>query len=484
MRHFSSLLKLSRVFTAFALLSLFTAPVQAADDTYTTLLNTANQFRQDGKLPEALQTATTATLLAPDRYEAYFLAGVIAHQQGADADAKPLIEKSLALAPADAKPKIQKFLDTLGSTNTAPAPATSAPPGPPPLDATTKRKLDALLLIPGEADAATDPDQRKQLLNEFMDKSADFAQAHPEQTALWVARAAAAMELLQSKAGREAAQKLLAVPNPDDKTQKVLAMLERKGWTEAVVTPANIVIADLNLTMVDIQAGTFTMGSPTIEPERSDDEAQFHVTLTMPFWLGRTHVTQAQWPAIMDTTIQQQTKAGGDDLSGEGPDFPMYDVSWNEAIAFCQKLTQRERVAGRLPVGYQYTLPTEAQWEYACRAETTGPYEGDLDTMAWHAENSGQIAHKVGTKQANVWGLYDMIGNVQQWCLDWYGDYPGESIINPTGPPSGYLRVYRGSGSDYATGMAVLSRTARRGRDGPDRRHPQVGFRLALSPAP
>ena len=131
----------------------------------------------------------------------------------------------------------------------------------------------------------------------------------------------------------------------------------------------------------------FMMGSPVTEQDRSDNETQHTVILTKGFWLGKTVVTQAQWEAVMGTN---PSNFKGGDLSVE-------NVSWNDAMTFCQKLTGREKAAGRLPEGYEYTLPTEAQWEYACRAGTTGAYAGELDAMAWYSNNSGGTTHPVGT---------------------------------------------------------------------------------------
>ena len=194
---------------------------------------------------------------------------------------------------------------------------------------------------------------------------------------------------------------------------------EGQAWT----------VPDLNLEMAHIGPGTFTMG------ENSDAH---QVTLTKPFWLGKTEVTQAQWEALMGSNPSKFRNAAGD--------APVERVSWNDAMQFCRKLTERERQADRLPEGYEYTLPTEAQWEFACRAGTTGSYggSGNLDEMGWYTSNSGGTTHPVAQKQANAWGLYDMNGNVWEWCQDWYGNYPGNSVTDPTGPSSGSGHVIRG----------------------------------------
>jgi len=156
-------------------------------------------------------------------------------------------------------------------------------------------------------------------------------------------------------------------------------------------------------------------------------------------------------------------------------------VSWNDATEFCRKLTERERAAGRLSAGHEFTLPTEAQWEYACRAGTTGDYAGDLDAMAWYDKNSGGTTHPVGTKLANAWGLADMHGNVWEWCLDWFADYRGDEVTNPRGPTSGSYRVGRGCSGYFE---AFNARSAYRDRYLPDVRYNLLGFRLALSFSP
>jgi formylglycine-generating enzyme required for sulfatase activity len=252
-------------------------------------------------------------------------------------------------------------------------------------------------------------------------------------------------------------------------------------------------IADIGLDMVWIPPGEFLMGTPAqsaparwfytlreklthrpnpdsgSEPERPVT----WVTLTRPFWLGRTEVTQAQWQAVM----------GGNPSDFKGEDLPVENVSWDDAMEFCRKLTERERAAGRLPKGYAYTLPTEAQWEYVCRAGTTGYYAGDIGAMAWTNGNSGMTTHPVGTKRANTWGLADMHGNVSEWCLDWVAPYRGGEVTNPRGPtlPTlGSERILRGGSWDDADNIA---RSAFRNWDLPVERGYHAGFRLALAPA-
>ena len=241
-------------------------------------------------------------------------------------------------------------------------------------------------------------------------------------------------------------------------------------------------IEDMGMTLVPIDPGTFMMGSPTSESGRRDDERQHRVTLTQPYWLGATEVTQGQWQALMGTTVRQQRDKANPDWSirGESANNPIYYVSWAEAMEYCRKLTERERVAGRLPDGYAYTLPTEAQWEYACRAGTTGAYAGDLDAMGWYDSNSNKTTQAVGQKRANGWGLYDMHGNLWEWCLDWWEYYSSGSVTDPDGPNSGTFRVYRGgSWGDTAQG----ARSANRDWGAPDFRVTNLGFRLALAPS-
>ncbi len=227
-------------------------------------------------------------------------------------------------------------------------------------------------------------------------------------------------------------------------------------------------LPDLGMEIVPVAAGRFEMGRAS--GSSSDERPVTEVTISRPFWLGKTEVTQAQWEALM----------GSNPSYFKGANLPVEQVSWDDAMAFCRKLTERERAAGRLPEGYIYTLPTEAQWEYACRAGTIGDYAGNLDAMAWYGANSGSSTKPVGQKQANAWGLHDMHGNVWEWCLDWKGDYPGGSVTDPTGPGSGPGRVFRGGSwvnpADFCRSALRLGLT-------PDYRGHNLGFRLALTPS-
>jgi len=205
----------------------------------------------------------------------------------------------------------------------------------------------------------------------------------------------------------------------------------------------------LGLTMVSIAAGTFTMGTPTSESGRDDDEKQHRVTLTQGFLMSTTEVTQTQY----------ETVVGKNPSHFKGRARPVEKVSWFDAVEFCNALSEREglrpayRISGtdvtwdRAATGYR--LPTEAEWEYACRAGTTTRYhsgdgDGDLARVGWYSGNSGSTTHDVAKREPNAWGLYDMHGNVWEWCWDWYGGYPGGSVTDPTGSGTGSNRVLRG----------------------------------------
>ncbi len=210
--------------------------------------------------------------------------------------------------------------------------------------------------------------------------------------------------------------------------------------------------------------GRFTMGSPEDEAGRWDDEGPQHaVQLTQWFWLFDTLCTQALWQVVMRSNPSQF----------KGENHPVENVSWEN----CQKfLAAFKRQLPELTLA----LPTEAQWEYACRAGTvTARYHEDLDAIAWSDENSNGETHEVGQKQPNAWGLYDMLGNVYEWCDDGWRDYTGTPKVDPAEPAeAGANRVIRGSGWDYS---ARLVRAAYRSAHEPARRHDGLGFRCSSS---
>jgi formylglycine-generating enzyme required for sulfatase activity len=219
-----------------------------------------------------------------------------------------------------------------------------------------------------------------------------------------------------------------------------------------------------------IRPGTFRMGSPASESGRDNDETQHSVTISKPYYLGIYEVTQEQYERVM----------GKNPSYFKGARDPVENVSWEDAVAFIEKLNgmPSEKDAGRV-----YRLPTEAEWEYACRAGSESAYcfgedVSQLGEYEWFEENSGGKTHPVGEKRPNAWGLYDMHGNVLEWCNDWEREYPSAAVADPSGPARGSRRVCRGGCWDY---QAASCRSADRGGDGPGIRYSLLGFRLALS---
>ncbi|MGA3008597.1 MAG: formylglycine-generating enzyme family protein, partial [Opitutaceae bacterium] len=369
----------------------------------------------------------------------------------------------------------------------------------PPAGAGAADKVDytALLDLVHQAQQTTDFVQQKSLLKQFMSARSSFLGRHPDQTRLWEVNAASALGLDDIAAGFKAGQKLLAAgaaDSDDPDLQQLMAQLKNKGWLDEqsskkaiearmealdytegqnhTVTLPKAVTLDL----VWIAPGTFTMGSPASEPDRHKDEGpQTVVTISRGFWLGKTPVTQGQYRAIMGNNPSN--------FSNNGKDTAVETVSWKDAMAFCQKLTECERAAGHLLAGYAYTLPTEAQWEYACRAGTTEAQYGNLDDIAWYENNSFNNPHPVAKKQPNAWGLYDMLGNVCQWCSDGYHSaYQGGKVTDPAGVASGNItssRVYRGGRFNLP---ASYCRSAIRWNAPSSYSNWSLGFRFALSP--
>ena len=205
---------------------------------------------------------------------------------------------------------------------------------------------------------------------------------------------------------------------------------------EGGVRDENRILApnSIGMEFVTIPAGKFMMGWSPGDKSYNSDYPRHEVTITKGFELGQYEVTQGQWVKVMG---KNPSHFKGDDR------LPVEKVNWNDAQAFIAKLNA-------LDDSYRYRLPTEAEWEYAARGGTTGPYYGDLDVIAWYYSNSGGKTHPVGQKQPNEYGLYDMLGNVWEWCSDWYGKgyYSVSPAADPQGPSSGLRRVLRG-GSWY-----------------------------------
>ena len=187
-----------------------------------------------------------------------------------------------------------------------------------------------------------------------------------------------------------------------------------------------IIKNQMGMEFISVAPGSFMMGSDHGLP---DEKPLHQVTISKPFLIGRYEVTQAEWKTVM----------GRDATNFKGSSYPVQFVTWSEIQEFLLRLNQRAD-------GYAYRLPTEAEWEYACRAGTTGNYADELEWLAWYAENSNQKVHPVGYKHPNAWGIYDMHGNVAEYCQDWYdANYYAQSpAIDPQGPASGTQRVLRG----------------------------------------
>ena len=228
------------------------------------------------------------------------------------------------------------------------------------------------------------------------------------------------------------------------------------GWEKGYKNKI-VVVNGISFNMIYIEAGTFTMGATAEQTGAGSDETPAHqVTITKDYYMGETEVTQALWYAVMG---QKPTADGSawSDTKGLGDNYPAYLISWNDCQEFISKLNQL--------TGLTFRLPTEAEWEYAARgghkATLQTQYSGSntIDDVAWYYSNSSSSTHEVAGKAANVLGLYDMSGNVYEWCNDWYGSYSSGAQTDPTGPSGGALRVLRG-GSWFrdATGCRVAYR--------------------------
>ncbi|MDR1739801.1 MAG: formylglycine-generating enzyme family protein [Bacteroidales bacterium] len=265
------------------------------------------------------------------------------------------------------------------------------------------------------------------------------------------------------------------------------------------VSDSTYSVGGVFFTMKGVTGGSFTMGCTAEQGDDSySNESPAHNVNLSSYSIGETEVTQELWEAVMGKSLSEIISENGWDSSGIGDNYPMYFISWNDIVGtssstvaytikgvtyyqdgFCYKLSQL--VGG----GKQFRLPTEAEWEYAARggslAESQTKYSGSnaIGNVAWYSDNSSNKTNEVASKDSNALGLYDMSGNLWEWCSDFYGDYSSSSQTNPTGSVSGYTRVLRGGGWN---GGARDCRVSRRINDaGPTPRFNKFGFRLAVS---
>ncbi|MBP5477135.1 MAG: formylglycine-generating enzyme family protein [Paludibacteraceae bacterium] len=235
----------------------------------------------------------------------------------------------------------------------------------------------------------------------------------------------------------------------------------------------------INMKMIWVEGGEFLMGCTSEQSDCDDDEKNIRRVTVDGFYIGMLEVTQSQWEKVVGTSVYQQKNKANPDwpMRGVGSDYPMYYVSWDEAMEFCRLLSNK--------TGRTYTLPTEAQWEYAARGGNCADgtkYAGSnmVDAVAWHWGNSDESTHPCGIRRANALGIYDMLGNVWEWCKDWYSSpYASYDTNNPTGPSSGSDRVIRG-GSWYA--FPGYCRVAQRTGYSPSSCCDDIGFRVVVIP--
>ncbi|MFY9225675.1 MAG: SUMF1/EgtB/PvdO family nonheme iron enzyme [Blastocatellia bacterium] len=257
--------------------------------------------------------------------------------------------------------------------------------------------------------------------------------------------------------------KIINNSNKTENVNNIMPVVERNNENVFVEDLGN----DISLEMVKITGSTFEMGSPIDEKGHGGDEILHKVTLSN-FYIGKYEITQAQWK-IIASLPKIKRSLSIDPSQFKGDNLPVQNVAWDDAVEFCARLSKL--------TGKNYRLPTEAEWEYAARAGTTGPQAGDLDKLAWYNKSSTSPPNSVGQMLPNAWGLYDMHGNVWEWCQDWYGDYPKELLIDPKGPVSGLNKVVRGS-----NWYGSIPRSADRSYLSPnDKGGDDLGFRVVFT---
>lgn len=318
-----------------------------------------------------------------------------------------------------------------------------------------------------------DRDTREAIARDFLSGSSGLKELMAQNAEFWRGRAMMALMLDDAKAGREATGMYLRLVPEQESTGGLRTRLQQRGWvadgSQRSRLGGNFDLRALQLPMIYVEAGVFAMGCASVQDDLANEGPVTQVTLTKPFWMGKFEITRNQWQIVM-----------GKDLNDlEQGALPMVGVTWDEAMKFCERLTTFERAANRLPEGYEYRLPTEAQWAYACRAGATGDLAEDLDQVAWYADNSDGRLHPTGQKKGNAWGLCNMQGNASEWCLDHYADrLPGGAQTDPTGPVEGSSRVVRGG--NFAS-PAANCRITKRGGIRPEEVSNKIGLRVVLT---
>ena len=291
--------------------------------------------------------------------------------------------------------------------------------------------------------------------------------------------ASANSEVTGSESSRAPVQTTAAEPiveNAVEPAAPVNVIVPDATTVSKIVTPEQMSVGDIitnsiGMVLVPIPAGEFLMGSPATEPARRDNEDQHRVKISRPFYLGICEVTVAQFDKVM----------GMRPSHWKADNNPIEQVSWEQVTSFCRELSASaaEQQAGRV-----YRLPTEAEWEYACRAGSQTPFSfgsnpEEFGVYGWFLKNSDSRSHSVGQKKPNSFGLYDMHGNVWEWCQDWYGEFETGFSVDPTGPVSSFSRVRRGGSWEHPPRQG---RSSHRSYLPPDYRYCKLGFRVALTP--
>ncbi len=247
---------------------------------------------------------------------------------------------------------------------------------------------------------------------------------------------------------------------------------EDKATSKPKLKAPRKVTNSVGMTLVSVPPGKFIMGSARREKGRHDDETAHPVTITRAFYIGVTEVTQAQWQAVMGFN---PSKTKGVKPLGPPGGLPVHGISWPQAVEFCKKLGTKDRKT--------YRLPTEAEWEYACRAGSKAAFagNGNPDKMGWHMDNSGERVHPVAALAPNAWGIYDMHGNAMEWTADWYaGPHDKKAATDPKGAKQGKDRVARGgSWLHFARACRSAARVGVRPTWAPE----HIGFRVVMEPA-